>query len=168
MSFLSTLGKAVSLIIDDVRTPETFKIGEKFEDYVRKELFTAKYYTLVYRTPSYRSNSKDYAESSLKPDFIFRDKHTNEEFYVEAKFRTSDYQGKFVWCNSAQLNRYKDCHREKPVFVILGIGENPNRPDVLSLISLNDARYTGLYHSVVEKFRIDVDKAVSSRTLWSI
>ncbi|MDQ6722780.1 MAG: hypothetical protein M3Z01_00735 [Thermoproteota archaeon] len=166
MGLISILNKGINAMIDEVRTPESFKIGERFEDYVRQFLFINDDYDILERTHNYNSNSKDYVESSLKPDFKFRDRRTKKEFYVEAKFRTSDYKGKIVWCNEKQLFRYREYHKEKPVFLILGMGENPNYPEFLSLISLSQAKYTGLFISVVEKFEIEFDKPVASKTLW--
>lgn len=72
-------------------TPASFKMGQKFEEYVREFLFVRNYYDILEQTDSYNTNSKDYVESSLKPYFKFRDKLTKKEFYIEAKFRTSDY-----------------------------------------------------------------------------
>lgn len=167
MSIFSILGKGLNAMIDEATTPESFKMGQKFEDYVREYLFVSNYYDLLEKTHDYNSNNKDYVESSLKPDFKFRDKWTKKEFYVEAKFRTSDYKGKIVWCNDKQLSRYQEYHKKQPVFLILGMGENPKYPEFLSLISLNHAKYTGLFVSVVEKFEIELDKPIASKILWN-
>ncbi len=152
MGILSILSKGLNAMIDEATTPESFKMGQKFEDYVREFLFPGNYYDLLERTHDYNANSKDYVESSLKPDFKFRDKWAKKEFYVEAKFRTSDYRRKIVWCNDKQLLRYQQYNKEKPVFLILGMGDNPTYPKFLSLIPLSQAKYTGLFPSVVEKF----------------
>ena len=116
MGILSILGKGINAMIDEATTPASFKMGEKFENYVRDFLFVNNYYDVLERTHNYVDNSRDYVESSLKPDFKFRDKWSKKEFYVEAKFRTSDYKGKIVWCNDKQLQRYNTHNKEKPVF----------------------------------------------------
>lgn len=167
MGLLSILGKGVKAMIDEALTPESFKMGQNFENYVRDQLFVPKFYDLMERTHDYNANSRDYVQSSKKPDFKFRDKVTKNEFYVEAKFRTGDYHGKIEWCNYNQLIRYKEYHKEKPVFIILGIGGNAKCPEFLSLISLSQAKYTGLFLSVVEKFEIEPDKPVASKILWN-
>jgi len=165
MGLLSILGKGLQAMIDEATTPESFKMGSKFEQYVRDYLFVDSYYELLERTHDYKTN-KDYVKSSLKPDFTFRDKWTKKEFYVEAKFRTSDYNGKIVWCNDSQLKRYLEYNKERPVFLILGMGDNPNEPEFLSLIPLAQAKYTGLFSSHAKKFEIKLDKPVSSKILW--
>ncbi|HZH96110.1 MAG TPA: hypothetical protein VEY06_09505, partial [Flavisolibacter sp.] len=108
----------------------------------------------------------DYVQSSLKPDFKFRDRLTKKEFYIEAKFRSGSYNNKIVWCNDKQLARYSDYNKENPVFVILGMGDSPKHPEFLYLIPLTQAKYTGLYRSHAEKFEIQVAKPVLSKTLW--
>ncbi len=166
MGLLSILGKGIKAMIDEATTPESFKMGQKFEDYVREHLFIDKYYDLLEKTHDYNTN-KDYVQSSMKPDFKFRDRLTKKEFYVEAKFRTGLYNNKIVWCNDKQLLRYSEYNREKPVFIIIGMGDEPKHPEFLSLIPLSQAKYTGLFPSHAEKFEIDVKKAVPSKTLWA-
>jgi hypothetical protein len=166
MGLLSILGKGIQAMIDEATTPESFKIGQKFEDYVRELLFIERYYDILERTHDYNTNSKDYVESSLKPDFKFRDKWTKREFFVEAKFRTGLYNNKILWCNEKQLVRYQEYNKQHPVFLILGMGDDPKYPEFLSLIPLSVAKYTGLFTSVAEKYEIELDKPVTSKMVW--
>jgi hypothetical protein len=166
MGLYSILSKGAQAMIDDANTPQSFKIGEQFENYVRKFLFVDNYYDIIERTHDYKTN-QDYVQSSLKPDFKFRDRGSKKEFYVEAKFRTSLFNNKIVWCNDKQLTRYLAYNKEKPVFLILGRGDNPKYPEFLSLIPLTQAKYTGLFPSQAEKFKIQADKPISSKVLWT-
>lgn len=161
------LGKIGDTIVDHITTPESFKMGEEFEKYVEEYLFPKTYYDLVERTHDYRTNSKNYVETSLNPDFKFRDKRTKKEFYVEAKFRTNLYNGKLVWCNDKQLGRYQQVNQHTPVFVILGDGGKPDWPECLSLIPISKAKYTGLFPSYIAQFEIEPEKPISSYILWS-
>lgn len=167
MKLLSILGKGLQAMFDEATTPESFKAGQHFEDYVREYLFIDRYYDLIERTHDYRSNNRDYVESSLKPDFKFRDKWTKQEFYVEAKFRSGLYNGKIVWCKENQLKRYREYNRHSPVFIILGFGENPKSPELVSLLPMEAAKYTGLFPSYAEQFEIDCEKAIPSKVLWN-
>jgi hypothetical protein len=166
MGIISILSKGIQAMIDEATTPQSFKIGEQFENYVRDCLFVDEYYDILERTHNYKTN-KDFVESSLKPDFKFRDRWTKKEFYVEAKFRTGVQNNKIIWCNEKQLMRYLHYNKERPVFLILGMGDNPKYPDFLSLIPLTQARYTGLFPSHAEKFEIRLDKSISSNILWN-
>jgi len=161
MSFISILRSGITAMVDDAKTRESFKLGERFENYVRKYLFIDSYYTLVERTHNYSTNQKDYVEASLKPDFTFRDRRTNKEFYVEAKVRSSTLDNKIVWCNQKQLDRY---NKQKPVFLILDFGEENQ---FLSLIPLSKAKYTGLFPSYAKQFEIEYDKPITSKILWN-
>jgi len=167
MGLISILGKGLQAMIDEALTPESFKAGKKFEDYVRCELFIDRYYDLLEMTHDYNTNSKDYVKSSLKPDFKFRDKWTKKEFYVEAKFRTGLFNGKIQWCNESQLKRYQEYHRETPVFLILGMGERADCPEFLSLIPMSLAKYPGLFPNYAEQFEIKPNTPISSKTLWN-
>lgn len=165
MGIFSAISKGFKAVIDDINTPESFKAGQAFEDYVRDKLFTKNYYEMLERTHNYQTN-KDYVKSSLKPDFKFEDKFTKRQFYVEAKFRTKLYQNKVVWCDDFQLARYARFDKESPVFVVLGLGGEPNNPEFLSLLPIFQARYTGLFDSHIEKFEIKASRPVQSTTLW--
>jgi hypothetical protein len=167
MGLLSILGKGLQAMIDEASTPESYKAGQKFEDYVREFLFIGKYYDILEKTHDYKINSKDYVKSSLKPDFKFRDNWTRKEFYVEAKFRTGLYNGKINWCNESQLRRYQEYDKETPVFLILGMGEKPDYPEFLSLIPMSAAKYTGLFPNYAEQFEIKIDTPITSKILWN-
>jgi hypothetical protein len=142
-------------------------VGQKFENYVREYLFVDKYYDMIEKTHNYLENSKDFVEASMKPDFKLRDRWTKQEFYLEAKFRTGLYKEKIVWCNDKQLLRYQEFNRKAPVFVIIGMGEDPKYPEFLSLIPLSAAKYTGLFPSFAERYEIKLDEPVTSKIVWS-
>src|SRR6185436_777537 len=118
MSILKILGTGIKAMVNEVLTPESFKIGEQFEKHVREKLFVQSYYDLLHKTHNYQNNKEDYVESSLLPDYKFRDKKNNREFYVEVKYRSDFYKGKIEWCkNYGQLKRYQEVNKEKPVFI---------------------------------------------------
>jgi hypothetical protein len=167
MDILSALKKTFDDLVDNYNTPQSFADGEAFENYVRKHLFVDNYYKMIDRTHSYKMNSKDYVEASKKPDFKMYDNWSKKEFYLEAKYRYQDYKGKYVWCNESQLKRYQEYCKELPVFLILGIGGLPKEPEKVSLIPMSEAKYVGLFPSVVEKYLVDPDKPVSSKVLWN-
>ncbi|HTE01715.1 MAG TPA: hypothetical protein VK668_20645 [Mucilaginibacter sp.] len=167
MGLLSILTGIADVISNDINTPESFKQGQKFENYVEEYLFPNSYYDVLEKTHSYQTNSKSYVESSLNPDFKFRDRYTKKEFYVEAKFRTNVYKNKLVWCNDKQLARYQDINKRISVFLILGDGGKADWPEYLSLIPISKAKYTGLFPSFVDQFEIEPEKAITSKILWN-
>jgi hypothetical protein len=161
MGLLSWIGKGIKTFF----TPESFKTGEKFENYVRKKLFTDRYYELLQRTYGYNVKKPNYVHSS-NPDFKLRDRRTLKIFYAEAKYRKYFYQGKTKWCTEEQLKRYRQSNQEAPVFVILGVGGVPHRPKLIFLVPLRVANFTELYISEIEKYMIHPRRPIMSKILW--
>ena len=105
---------------DDIATPESFKKGEKFENYIRNYLFTKDKFDMLHKTPAYATNKNDYSsEDSEKPDFKFKVIRTGKAFWVEAKYRSTYYED---WCKPSQLERYREINKELPVYITLGLG----------------------------------------------
>ena len=155
-------------MVDEATTPESFKKGEAFENFVREKLFISTYYDLVAKTHNYRDNKADFVEVSMQPDYLFRDKRTKREFYVEVKFRSGFYRDKIEWCKSReQLKRYQIVNKSKPVFLALGIGGEPNNPEYICIIPMEDIKYTGLFESFLNNYVVMKNTPVSSKTLWS-
>ena len=61
---------------------EAFEKGELFEKYVSDVLFPTHAFDLIHRTNSRAQNINRYAADTLKPDFKFRCRETNQEFYI--------------------------------------------------------------------------------------
>jgi hypothetical protein len=104
MGILDSLKKGVMAAVDDMMTPESFKIGEAFENYTRDRIFPASQYKLLKKAHNYQQNSKDYVKQSMEPDFQFESIKTHKKFYLESKFRsyvTTD--DKVEWCKPYQL-----------------------------------------------------------------
>ncbi len=167
MGIFTALSKSVQAFLNEMNTPQCRKIGQDFENYVRQSLFIDRYYDLLERTHDSHTDGNDFVASALKPDFHFRDGFTGKEFYVAAQFRPGFYNGKIQWCKEHQLVRYQEYNKQRPVFLLLGMGEEAKRPEFLSLIPLSVAKYTGLFPSVAEKYEIAANKPVTSRTLWN-
>jgi hypothetical protein len=162
MELFSILGKGLRALFG---TPKSFTVGEKFEHYIRKYLFTQSHYELLQKTHGYKNKNKNYVPSA-DPDFKFRDRRTGKIFYVEAKFRTAFFKGQVSWCTGRQLYNYQQRNRESKVFVLLGVGGRPDRPAFVSLIPLNDANFTILFASHAEKYSVHPKKRIASRILW--
>src|ERR1700712_3562960 len=119
--------------------PDSHLKGEKFEEYVRKNIFTKDHYIIVERTHGYLQNKDDFIESSINPDFKFRDKANNKEFYVEAKFRSEYHNQPDVhWCHLYQLERYAESNKNVPVIIVIGLGDLPENPKFLYFFSLSE------------------------------
>jgi hypothetical protein len=136
----------------------SFDKGELFETYVADELFKASQYDLIHRTNSHDQNESRFAEHTLKPDFKFRCKKTQQEFYVEAKFRSGfNAKDRIEVISYGQIERFKIIQKEEntPIFIAVGYGGMSDNPNDVSLIKLDDLEYLELYKSVLWKHRIN-------------
>lgn len=167
-----TLSKRIAKAIkNEILKPKSFVKGEVFEDYVREYLFPEDMYELVHKTHDYKSNNSDYVESSLLPDFKFRCVKTGKEFFVEAKYKSNPeyFKDKIEWCKPYQLKRYQEIDKDAKVFIILGFGGKPKKPEELILFPLSAAKFCGLYDSFMDKYEYEyLGEPIYSKTLWEL
>jgi hypothetical protein len=132
--------------------------GKWFENYV-ENLFSKKYFRLVEKTHSYKTDAGRFVESNKNPDFIFEYIPTRDQFAVECKYRTSlNNKGQLEWSYPAQIKRYQDFQRERkiPVFIVIMVDFGDDGG--LFNIPLSEAKYPALYESVFMKFERDPQK----------
>ena len=173
MSRLSQIAKSIFL---ESTKEGGFVKGEDFENYVERYIFPKEEYTLIYRTPNEAMNAERFVESSLYPDFQFRDKKTDKKFWVEVKYRQDSYKDKIMWATEAQLKRYKEYDKKLPVFVAIGVGVygNASMPDYFYIVPVKHIKYVGLFESFLNKYEIynpDTkypDKPIKSEKLWGL
>lgn len=168
MGLLNKLTRVAKAIANEVTKPESFVKGDEFENYVREVAFPSDKYDLIHKTHSYQENKNDYIESTLYPDFLFRCKKTEKEFYVEAKFRSGFYKDKVEWSNQKQLKRYREVNKKKPVFLCLGLEGTPKHPKYVFIIPISKLKYTGLYESFLNDYDFYIDKPVFPSYLWKL
>jgi len=87
---------------------DPFVSGLRFEDYVN-DLFSKKYFSIVEKTHSTKTNQDQYVESSMNPDFVYKYMPTGEIFAVECKYRSGLNNGKLSWSNPKQLSLWQTC-----------------------------------------------------------
>ncbi|WP_319507016.1 hypothetical protein [uncultured Methanolobus sp.] len=133
---------------------DNIKKGDDFEEYVAN-LYPESDYTIVEWTTDTVRKHKRYVEADTRPDLLIRHKLSGEQFYVECKYRSYTIDNKIIWTNAEQLKRYQEFSKEKeePVFIIIGLGGSPKRPESLFCIPLEDAKYTELYLNDINQFR---------------
>ncbi len=162
---MSLLSRSLKAIWEEVATPESFVKGEEFEEYVRKYLFPKGKYTLLHRTHNYKSNKDDYIEETKEPDFMFRVINSGKEFYVEAKYRSSYYNGAVEWCKAYQLRRYKEINHKTPLYVVIGIGEQPSAPGHVFFVPVGNIKYPRLFRSYLKAYDVRPDRPIDESLL---
>lgn len=133
--------------------------GDNFERCV-VDLFDNRYFSVVQWSTDMARKHDRFVESDAGPDIVMRYMPKNEVFCVECKFRSDLYEGKLQWSNPQQLRRYQDFAAENrlPFFVVVGLGGDPDSPERMFCIPLEEARYPGLYPSVFERFERNPEK----------
>lgn len=169
--FIRRLSKGIKALSIEMTKPESFVKGEDFEEFVRNVLFPRVDYTLIHKSHNYYTNNRDYVESSMFPDFRFRDRDNEREFWVEAKWRNGRYnQDRMInWCKQHQLDRYKSIDRnDTKVFIALGLGGTPLRPKRVVLFPVSSCNFCDLYNSFIKNYSFFINKPVFSGKLWKL
>lgn len=114
--------------------------GRAFENWVVSHLSKQHHVLKDWRSDKVAPNGT-YAESNKYPDVqVALSLHGKEyPFAMECKWRNS-FMGANVDISEAQLGRYRNFEREQkmPVFLVLGIGGQPNAPNELYCIPLRN------------------------------
>jgi len=162
---MSVLARSVKGPKDEITTPETFRKGEEFESYVRGHLLPKDKYLLLQRTHGYASNKDDFIESSKEPDFKFQSITSGRTFYVEAKYRSGYYRGTVRWCKSYQLRRYRETDRSTPVYIVIGMGEEPGAPSRVFFVPVKNIRYARLFPSFLRSYEVPPGRCICESQL---
>lgn len=146
---------AISKSISD----ENKEKGDTFEKYIVKN-FSPKYFTLQeWRSDKYVDGV--YAVSNHFPDlevvFELKSKGVKEAFAIECKWRKNYFKNGVEWAKNYQIENYKE-YAEKvniPVFVVIGMGGKPSKPNELFIVPLSEIKSNILTKSELEKYKKD-------------
>ena len=135
----------------------TWQKGEAFENFVEKILFPLSHYDLIHRTNDYKQNFNRFSQNSLKPDFQFKSKLTGQIFYVEAKYRTNAFNGKYEVLSESQYDSFPSIHLDCPILVALGYGGNSDNPEFVSLLPMHIINSRYLSAESVYRYKVAKD-----------
>lgn len=141
--------------------------GDAFEKFVVKN-FSRKYFTLQeWRSDKYVDGI--YAVSNHFPDleviFNFKEKGVNEAFAIECKWRKNYYKNGIEWALNYQIKNYKE-YAEKlniPVFVVIGVGGEPEKPEELFIVPLQEMKSNTISKSELANYKKDISE---TRFFW--
>jgi len=158
---MGLLQKIISELFGKSPKPETTdsvlsnkEKGNLFEQWVVKR-FDRRYFTLQ----EWRSDKEVdgiYAESNKYPDLLleFKLKKVTKSFAVECKWRQDYHNGNLEWAKQGQLQRYSKFAQEKqvPVFIVIGLGGNPDDPQEVFIVPLSTLRAEQVKKEYLEQF----------------
>ena len=119
---------------------DNYAKGLAFEEFVVQR-FNNKFFTVK----EWRSDKQVdgvFAESSQYPDleinFKLEAAKIDVNFALECKWRKDFYRNSLKWSTDNQIERYNAFARERdlPVFVVLGVGGEPNDPKEMYVVPL--------------------------------
>jgi hypothetical protein len=130
------------------------KKGDDFEKYV-VERFNKPCFKLT-EWRSDKIHNGVYAASSRLPDleYHFKTNHADCYFAVECKWRAAFFEGRIEWAKEYQLETYRKFSQEKKmeVFILIGIGGQPNQPQSLYIVPLRNIDSTQLYETQIQRY----------------
>ncbi|MDO5861798.1 MAG: hypothetical protein Q4Q58_03275 [Thermoplasmata archaeon] len=132
---------------------DPYVIGKRFEDTALR-IFPEDGFSIVHKTVGAADLNGRATEDCIYPDYKFRDLTTGRVFWVECKYRSSRYN--LSWTDEEHRSRYLRIEAETgiTVYVLLGVGGTPERPDTLHFFALDRMPYTTLYDSTLDACRI--------------
>ena len=83
-------------------------------------------------------------EEAKDPDFRYLHHRSGRMLWIECRYRKDTFYDKVQWSTPAQLNRLRNFQKDvepETVYVIIGLGGTPERPDHIFCVPLNDAIY---------------------------
>ena len=132
--------------------------GRQFEEWIVKKFNPAYFGIKEWRSDKYVNGI--YPESSVYPDLEieFRLHDGRSILAVECKWRRDflhDGKTGVEWATPAQILNYQRFQQERriPVFVVIGIGGEPNKPAELYIVPLDRLRYPFASSEYLAKFR---------------
>lgn len=111
--------------------------GLAFENYVETVLFPKEDFDLLHKTSGPTQNDTRFVGSSLKPDFKFKCRVTNIEFWVEAKFRSKTFKNRYDILSDRQYKTFpKAVGNGEKIIIAFGYGGTADQPNHVSLFTL--------------------------------
>lgn len=141
------------------------RVGESWQLEVKDVIFPKNRYDILHQTHSFHDNKGRYIESSLQPDFKFRDRFTKKEFWVECKYRGSLYNEKVAILKQEQRDRLLKL--TDPVFICLALDLPAFDNEQYYLVPFCNMKYDHLFVSVLNNYEIGFGPMVSN-ILWKL
>ena len=121
---------------------EPVEKGYLFEQWVVGKFHPSQYCLIEWRSD--KRSGEIYPRSSLKPDLVFASRQAGKKDYfaIECKWRQAIKGQYWEWAKTHQRDVYHAFEDKMhiPVFVIAGIGGNPDKPEQVYIIPLSDIR----------------------------
>ncbi len=124
--------KELSVEAEPVEGVDSNAEGLAFEEYV-VQLFNNKFFTVKEMREEKQADGV-----FLEMNFKLEAARIDANFAVECKWRKDFYKNGVRWASDEQIERYNEFSRERdlPVFVVIGVGGEPNDPKEMFVVPL--------------------------------
>ena len=142
------------LLLEKAKAGDPHSKGTLFEQY-STEFFADEYFSIVRYTPRREDIPDRKCEEAKHPDFLYRDRKTNERFWVECKFRSQLYSSKYeITKYKSKFEEYKRIRKEYDckLFFILGLYGEADYPYYVFLLDLDNLSYYTPYYNQLTKY----------------
>lgn len=82
------------------------------------------------------------SEGVKDPNFKYLHQRSGHTLWIECRYRKDTYYDQVQWATPAQLNRLRNFQKDvepEAVYVFIGLGGKPERPDHIFCVPLHDA-----------------------------
>lgn len=133
--------------------------GDIFEKFIVQK-FDKNFFTILeWRSDKYIDGQ--YAISNKLPDleFQFITKGYQSRFAIECKYRKRYMNNQIEIARDYQINNYRkfETERKIPVYIVLGLGGKPSKPDELFLIPIKYINSNIIYYKDIIPYKRNVD-----------
>jgi hypothetical protein len=127
--------------------------GDTFEKYVVSRLDKQNFDLLEWQGDKYYNGA--YPRRNLNPDIVVALRNKKVQIALECKWRSKFYHDKIEWASSEQLQRYREYEGKYrvPVFIVIGIGGEPIKPEEVYVVPLSRMKFAFAAKEYLQKFK---------------
>ena len=133
-----------NLKIEQANYGSSWAIGDLFELWVSDNVFPERPFQVIDNTPHYENLNGRRCIREKYPDFHFLCNKTDNDFWVECKFRSHLEDGKLCICyESYEWEAYMDFREKsnKKLFFVVGLGGEPWDPEEVYCFDIDETKF---------------------------
>ncbi|NIA11932.1 MAG: hypothetical protein GWP10_19960 [Nitrospiraceae bacterium] len=141
---------------------QNYAKGFEFEKYVIS-LFNEEKWVIERVSSDVSEAVGRYVHSDSWPDLTIKNRRTGRQFSIECKYRSNFYTyqdcKQIRWAEEHQIRNYNKFQNKEnhPVYVIIGVGGPPSKPERLFLLPLNSLRRPFVKEDCLSDFELSLN-----------
>jgi hypothetical protein len=123
---------------------------------------------LLFKPRDTTDNLEDYVTYTKLPDYKFKSRVLNDEFFIISRFRAKFQDQVLEWYKLFQHKEWQEIDKITPVLLAAGLGGRPSMPERVFLMPVKHLKFMKLYPGFLQKYGICPDRSVSESILKKI